>query len=332
MYGSPNIKPLDITFDWLFDRINQEDVYVKYFGFCEINKKFTNPLRRDNKADCWFYWNEGILYFHDPAWRQTYTAVTIVMKVEGLTYYRALEKIYNTFLENSNYQPTVNPQRINKSTKSKNIKTTIQPFTETDIEFLKSYGIGSEFCKKAKWFSIKHYWINDVLMYTYSKYNPCIGYYFKGRWKLYFYKNKDWRFLSNTNKEDIQGYEILPENGDLLIITKSFKDIGTLYEQGIYAIAPQAESIVIQQDIIDDLKKRFKVIYTLMDYDNAGIHLAWQMRKLYGIKPLFFTDRLWNRKGGYMTAKDISDYRKLYGFENLKQLINKLKNDNEKCV
>jgi hypothetical protein len=61
-----------------------------------------------------------------------------------------------------------------------------------------------------------------------------------------------------------------------------------------------------------------------MDYDNSGIHLAWMMRKLYNIQPLFFTDKLWNRKGGYKGAKDISDYRKLYGYEQTKQLIEQL--------
>lgn len=323
MYGIQNTKPLELTFDWLFDRINQEDVYMKYFGFCQLNKKFCNPLRKDNKADCWFYWHGGVLYFHDPAWKQTYTCINIVMNNERCNYYKALNIVYDLFFSNhtvSNYVVT----RNREEKKPKDIKVTIQPFTKTDIEYLKSYGITSEFCKKAKWYSIKHYWLDDNMMYTYSNYNPCIGYYFNGKWKLYFYKNKDWRFLSNTSKTDIQGYNMLPEKGDLLIVTKSFKDVGTLYEQGISAIAPQAESILIQQDVIDDLKLRFKSIYTLMDYDNTGIHLAWQMRKLYGIKPLFFTHKLWNRKGGYLGAKDISDYRKLHGFQNLKQLIEQL--------
>jgi 5S rRNA maturation endonuclease (ribonuclease M5) len=323
MYGSPNIKPLELTFDWLFDRINQEDVYMKYFGFCQLNKKFCNPLRNDTKADCWFYWHGGILYFHDPAWKQTYTCINVVMHNENCNYYKALNAVYDLFFSNrtvSNYV-VIRPKEEHKP---KDIKVTIQPFSRIDIEYLKSYGITGEFCKKAKWFSIKHYWINDVMLYTYSNYNPCIGYYFKGKWKLYFYKNREWRFLSNTSKLDVQGYDMLPESGDLLVITKSFKDVGTLYEQGICAVAPQAESILISEEVIIDLKLRFKNVYTLMDYDNTGIHLAWKMRKLYNIKPFFFTDKLWNRKKGYLGAKDISDYRNLYGFQKTKQLIEQL--------
>jgi hypothetical protein len=324
MYGIQNIKPLELTFDWLFDRINQEDVYMKYFGFCQLNKKFCNPLRNDNKADCWFYWHGGMLYFHDPAWKQTYTCINVVMNNENCSYYKALNIVYDLFFSNrtvSNYVVTRNKEER----KPKDIKVTIQPFTSTDIEYLKSYGITREFCKKAKWYSIKHYWINDEMFYTYNIYNPCIGYYFAGKWKLYFYKSKTYRFLSNTNKDIIQGWNMLPESGELLVITKAFKDIGTLYEQGIPSIAPQAESILLSETIMSELKSRFKTIYSLMDYDNTGIHLAWKMRKLYGIKPLFFTYGMWSRKQGYEGAKDISDFRKEFGYEQTKQLIEQLR-------
>jgi hypothetical protein len=324
MYGIQNIKPLELTFDWLFDRINQEDVYMKYFGFFQPNKKFCNPLRNDNKADCWFYWHGGILYFHDPAWKQTYTCINVVMNNENCSYFKALNIVYDLFFSNhtvTNYVVTRNKEER----KPKDIKVTIQPFTSTDIEYLKSYGITSEFCKKAKWYSIKHYWIDDNMMYTYNNYNPCIGYYFAGKWKLYFYKSKTYRFLSNTNKDIIQGWNMLPESGELLVITKSFKDIGTLYEQGISSIAPQAESILLSETIMTELKSRFKTIYSLMDYDNTGIHLAWKMRKLYGIKPLFFTYGTWSRKQGYEGAKDISDFRKEFGYEQTKQLIEQLR-------
>ena len=160
-------------------------------------------------------------------------------------------------------------------------------------------------------------------MYTYSNTNPCIGYYFpvQKKWKLYFYLNKNFRFLSTTTSDIIQGWEMLAEKGENLIITKSFKDIGTLFEQNISAIAPQAESILIPENIISELKQRFNNIYSLMDYDNTGIHLAWTMRKLYGIKSYFFTDKIWNRKGKYLNCKDISDFRKEFGYIETKKVI-----------
>lgn len=321
MYGKPNIKPLDLTFNWLFDRVSQEEVYVKYLGFCELNQKFCNPLRNDKDPQCSFYWHEGVLFFNDFAYKKIYTCISVVMESENISYGRALEKVYNLFLGTG--ESVSKPKVIYrpKETKQyKDIQCKIQPFTKIDVDYLKQFGITREFTKKAKWYSIKQVWINGELTYTYSNYNPCIGYYFSGRWKLYFYLNKEWRFLSNTTKDDIQGWDMLPATGDILIITKSFKDVGTLYEQETSSIAPQAESILLPQHIITELKSRFKKIYSLMDYDNTGILLAWQMRKIYEITPLFFTEGLWKRKQGYRNCKDIADYRKAYGFRETKNL------------
>jgi len=86
MYGTQDIKPLEITFDWLFDRVRQEDVYLKYFGFCDLNSKYCNPLRQDSKPDCSFYWYNGILFFKDFALNKAYTCVSVVMQAERLTY------------------------------------------------------------------------------------------------------------------------------------------------------------------------------------------------------------------------------------------------------
>lgn len=323
MYYIPN-KPEKLTFDWLFNRINQEDVFLRYLGFCELNKKFVNPLRKDSKPDCSFYWYQGTLFFNDIARKKAYTCVTVIMEILKLNYFEALEQIYQEFigLQQKSFN-IIKTNNVLKTKQYKDIQTTIQPFTKLDINYLKQFGITSEFTKKAHWFSIKHYWIDNELKYTYSNYNPCIGYYFpiQKKWKLYFYLNKNFRFISNTNFNIIQGLEMLPNTGDNLIITKSFKDVGTLYEQSIPAIAPQAESVLIKPDIINNLKQRFTNIYSLFDYDNTGISMAWQMRKLYNIKPLFFTDRLWNRKGGYMGCKDFSDYRKKFNKFELEKLI-----------
>jgi len=320
MYNIPN-KPEKLTFDWLFDRITQEDVYLRYFGFCDLTSKHCNPLRNDQDPDCSFCWNNGVLFFRDFAHKKSYSCVSVVMEIEKLNYHKALEKIYDLFLNSNETVSKIKAvNRPKEAKKYKDIQCKIQPFTIVDIEYLKSYGITKEFTKKAKWYSVKHYWIDGELMYTYNNSNPCIGYYFNGRWKLYFYLNKEWRFLSNTTKDDIQGWNMLPKTGDILVITKAFKDIGTLYEQDIPAIAPQTETSLISQDIINELKNRFKKIYSLMDYDNTGIHLAWTMRELYQIQPLFLTDGLWKRKQGYEGCKDASDIRKRKGFNYLSEL------------
>ena len=70
--------------------------------------------------------------------------------------------------------------------------------------------------------------------------------------------------------------------------------------------------------------------FSLMDYDNTGIRSAIAMQKLYNIHPLFLTDKLWNRRKGYLGAKDFSDFVILHGLkktgELIEQTINQLNN------
>ena len=310
MYGTQNIKPLELTFDWLFDRINQEDVFQRYFGFCDLNSKHCNPLRQDSKPDCSFYWYNGVLFFKDFAQNKTYTAVSLVMEVERLTYYKALHKIYDIFLNNNSTSEIIKTDRIKKSKESKDIKVKIQPFTQQDIDYLKSFGITSELCKLYRVYSIKHYWINGELVYSYNNYNPCIGYHFNGKWKLYHYLADDYRFISNTSHHDLQGYDQLDRVGSLCIITKSLKDVMVYRKYSINAVAPHSESLSNWKDKIEILQKRFNKVIINFDNDDAGIKATNKVLTEFNLESFYLPDE-----------KDISDYYKKFGYDKTKEII-----------
>jgi hypothetical protein len=314
MYSFPN-KPEKITFDWLFDRINQEDVYLLYLGFCDLNKKFTNPLRSDdNNPDCSFYWKTGILFFTDFAFKTTYTCVSVVMKSRGINYAQALDEIYNTFLGGKKTKDLTIIVKTDKQQgrSYKDIKVKIQPFTVTDKQYLMLFGLNSELCKLYKVFSIEYYWIDDKLVYNYNNYNPVIGYYFNGRWKLYHYKSskKEFRFIGNTSHKDLQGYDQLNWVGELLVITKSLKDVMVYRKFGINSVAPHSEGVSKWVDKIPSLQKRFERVIINFDNDKAGIEATKEVLKLYPLESFFIPDE-----------KDISDYYKKYGEEKTKQII-----------
>lgn len=302
MYTLPN-KPEKITFDWLFDRINQEDVYLQYLGFCEINRKFTNPLRNDAKADCSFYWYNGVLFFKDFALNKSYTCVSILMQMKQITFSKALDEIYEAFLGGQKSDVTIVKINREKKTKQyKDIQVKIQQFTSMDIEYLKSFGITSELCKKYHVYSLAHYWVDGMLKYAYSTYNPVLGYYFNGRWKLYHYKASDYRFVSNTSHEDLQGYDELDWTGDLCVITKSLKDVMLYRRYGINAVAPHSEALSNWKEKIELLQKRFSKVIINFDNDKAGIRATDEVQKLYPLESFYIPDE-----------KDLSDYYRKYG-------------------
>ena len=111
------------------------------------------------------------------------------------------------------------------------------------------------------------------------------------------------RFISNWPASMIQGIKQLPKNGNYIIITKSLKDVMSLFEFGIPAIAPNTENIFLTEKQYEKLKLRFNDIYLLYDRDLPGVTAAQKIRKQFSdIKVLLMPG-----------SKDFSDYVKKYG-------------------
>lgn len=64
------------------------------------------------------------------------------------------------------------------------------------------------------------------------------------------------------------------QGGDLLVITKSLKDVMCLYEYGITAIAPCSENEFLTDTQYQKVKSKFKHITLLWDNDYAGVSNA----------------------------------------------------------
>ena len=87
---------------------------------------------------------------------------------------------------------------------------------------------------------------------------------------------------------------------------------------GIPAISPSSESTFIPDDILEDLKKRFKRIIILFDRDVAGVKYSRKVSLKTGLEACFIPK--------YLNAKDVSDAIKLNNFEIVKKEIEKIVN------
>lgn len=104
-------------------------------------------------------------------------------------------------------------------------------------------------------------------------------------------------------------------DSDFIIISKAMKDVMTLYEYGITAIAPCSENLFITDSQYKKLKERFSCICVCYDRDLAGISNMNKVRKKYpDVVPLIIP-----AEAGY---KDISDIRKYRGYKYTTDLIN----------
>jgi 5S rRNA maturation endonuclease (ribonuclease M5) len=84
----------------------------------------------------------------------------------------------------------------------------------------------------------------------------------------------------------------LPSKGELLIITKSLKDVMSIHDcLSIPAIGLQSESVMMKDSVMDEYKSRFQKVICLFDNDEAGKKLSANFSEKYNI-PHFFVPEL----------------------------------------
>ena len=320
-----SLKP-KITKDFILSKVNQESIMQHYTGNDVTSKKLvTSCLRSDNHVTVGYYKSKsGILYMHDFATNEHLDCWNVVMRLYNCSFYKALNIIANDFgLSDTNVVPTkINIIPEIKETESSIIQVQIKDFTDRELEWWKSFGINKKTLKKYHIFSVQHVFLNGELKFTSSEQCPIYGYYFgkdknkKEFWKIYFpmNKNKGIRFINNLPKKILQGYHQLPKNGDLLVITKSMKDLCAMYEFDIPAVSTASESTFISDKQLEEFKSRFKHIIVIFDSDRPGKHNMWLIRKKYPELNYYFLP--------WYLSKDFTDSIKMVGLENMKEYVN----------
>lgn len=318
-----------ITKEWVLDKVSEDHIFSYYFGdHIQSGKLYRSKLRSDKNPTCSFYKNRNKqLKYHDFATGDNFDCFQYVMKLYGQTFHQALIQIVNDF----NLDP------LNQSSKSQPVqKYTVQveerretliqikpkAFSEQELKWWKGFGVTEKTLKKYKVFSCDSIFLNGDYFSSSSPRVPIYGYYCGKKngqelWRIYFPSKRSFRFLSNVGKSYIQGAKQLPKTGDVLLITKSQKDVMLAYELGIPAIAPCSEVLFLSNKQIQHLKKRFKTIVVCYDTDITGIHNLKQIKVKHPDLHTFFIPRKYG-------VKDISDFFKKYGEEETRRLAGEL--------
>lgn len=127
--------------------------------------------------------------------------------------------------------------------------------------------------------------------------------------------NERVKWINNYPSDVIGGLGQIPNTGDLLIITKSLKDVMCLDDLGYNSICPQSESYNFTEKFMKELKDRFKKVIVFYDYDEAGLERASLVSNKFNISKI---------NTGTSKYKDISDYYKQHHKSASKKLMKKL--------
>lgn len=313
-----------ITKGQLLAHRTEEEYMSFYLGIIPDNSVHSNPLRKDRKPSASFYRaKDGQLIFRDWAngWRLNF--VDVVMTKFGVNFDKALKIIGNDFgiISKPHYEKH-KAAVVYKGEKLANTSLTLLqgeviPWNKRDLHWWASFGITESTLKRYDVHNLKSVFLNGAPSFFAKDIDPIYGYYFgkeDGRelWKMYMPKRQSFRFLLNTNK--LQGVKQLPKEGDLVVVTKSMKDVMVLHEMGIAAIATQGETMLLSQKQFDALAKRFKRVVFNGDWDRAGQLFMINSRNKYPGIAMTFSNR-------ELYAKDISDYVKKVGFDEAKRVI-----------
>ena len=316
-----------ITKEFLLSKNTQETYLSYYLGVPVKRGLFVSPLRDDKRPTCAFYTNKkGDIIFKDFGSDMCGNFINVVMIKYNCSYYQALKIIANDFGYIKTSMPR-NPKPIKvyekefTETSEAIIQIKKKDFSTAELQWWLQYGITEEILKKFKIFSCEAVFLNGNIFST-SNSRHAIYAYYRGKnsngtelWRIYIpnHRVREPKFLSNWRSTMIQGAKQLPKEGDLLVITKSLKDVACLYSLGITAIAPNSENLFVTEKQFEILKSRFKRVVIFYDNDLPGIQNMNKFRHKFKI------DCFWiPRKYG---VKDISDFYKKYGREKTLELI-----------
>ena len=315
MYSTKKKKPTNVTLDWILSKVTEYDIYASYIGQFKVGMIYNSPFRQDDNPSFGIYYSKrtGQLLFKDHGTGECGNIIKFVQLYTGLTNYNDILNDIVTKMKITNNTKLVSSKQY-IPTGDTVIGVVRQEFTDVDKQYWSQFGISEPTLKKFNVNSIKYYLCNGIVKGIYKDENPMYAYKVYNHFKIYRpLGDKYTKWRNNLTETDIQGYEQLPEKGDLLIITKSLKDVMCLHEMGIPAISPSSESTFIPQTFIDALKRRFKRILVCFDRDGPGVSYLRKISLKTGLEPVLVHKKF--------KAKDISDAIKLNGFETIKSWI-----------
>jgi hypothetical protein len=273
-----------LTKENVLARVEEADLFHKYLGIKPGKKSYRNPLRKDNNPTCSFYKSErnNRLMFHDFGMGRSWDCFAVIMTKFNLGFWQALEKV------NEDYQlrlGTCDPTPPLKAKETKELKKVIKEkpvftwiersFDEDDLIYWNSQGVEKTQLRLFNVIAVEKVYLNNSLMAISTKKNPIYAYTYPSSGNIKFYRPltplRADKWFGNVTTEDINGYDQLPYVGDLLILTKSLKDVMALHNLGYTAIAPQGEGNRIElNNQLQAVIPFFDDLVILYDNDKAG--------------------------------------------------------------
>ena len=271
--------------DILFLTNGGKDIFDRYLT--KVKPLMKRPWGTDKKPSWGVFERRGKFYWKDQATEEWGNAIDFVMRLFGLSFQEAADKIKWDFQLGGKNIPADAVYKIKTDTdKPKHISVETMPFQRRHHEFWNCVSVSEAWCKKFDCYAIKSAAI-DRQRYYISTDEPVFGYYAKEEqhWKLYFPNRKGMqRFRNNVSYHYLWNYTKL-ECCEKLIIQKSPKDMIVTALIYPHVIATQAEHLkIFNEATVEDITEVATEVYISYGSDEDGKRKSINISKEFAWK------------------------------------------------
>lgn len=319
--------------------IGDENIFKLVFKDVSFTKKYVSPLRKgDSRPGC-FFWEtqDSRIYFVDygNAERTHLTSYDFIKAYYNFTPGETLTFLKDKFKHLVDGIPVeINREDekliVSQERKRIHIEPTHREWNLQDKNFWFQYGITRKQLEEDLVNAVKYFRITypDGNFKTFLPYTPAYSYNLgNSSYKIYTPQDQIYKWVTNASKDIIGNIQNISGEGDLLIITKSYKDCRVLRNLGYKeTVWFQSESQIPSVDLLLKLTKDYKQIVIFFDNDTVGITQGNKLKVFLNTltgENKFFTTYIPLK---YQT-KDPSDFYKEFGVKKSTSLINKIIKD-----
>ena len=309
--------------DSILCKISEYDIFRYYcHNFKNYGDKFCSELREDRSPTCSIVPWKGKVIYKDFGSGDSHDCFSYVQAKYGLTFSEAMRVIDTDFglglqsgtVIKSQIAITYGTQDVIERRPTK-IEKKARQWNVEDKNFWSQFHIPKHLLTKFGVQPIDYFWINEA---RYRCHSLSYVYNINGRYKVYRPFETEGKWYSNTSKDDIQGWRQLKDNGDIVFLASSLKDVMCLNVLGYEAIALQSEMQMPSAELIKQLSERFGIVAVLYDNDfeketNPGQTMANKICAEFNLINIILP--------AHYKSKDISDLMKDHGVEVAEKIV-----------
>lgn len=321
-----------ITKEDILALVSPYDIYRKYFGEFQVNKKYLNHLRGDKEQPSFEIRTKYSELTHVDYGCDFYrgNCINLVQQIYRCDFNTALRTIDEDFklglynksvIRELESVITWKQPKIVEEKKPSVIQCITQKFTKLQLDWWNSYDISEEDLKKSEAnveiHSIKSFYLNKDKM---PVEDLIFGYLFEGKyWKIYKPLNKKSKWLTNCPIDVCYGLDNIKECNSSIVV-KSVKDykVCRKFLTSCCCGVQNESSVAISDENIEYIINNSLKSYTIFDNDEIGVKSS----QFYNSKGFGY----WNVNKRYLTQykiKDPSDFVNRYGGERLRKEVSK---------